>query len=338
MLRPMTSLPTWAAALGTPARLTMFETQVRGCLQACVDEQLHGREASASLDGGVASVRMRRGEGRRGWMQAQLGLMNLAQRWAVEVPGDAGETDAESVARGHALIAEHVAVSVRRMAQAEHDDQALRPEALRVRLMNERHAVEYAEGLVQRRLARGLHAALVFDLPEVLRPLTPERAASWERELDAVWAEALERTQAGLSEGEGAVVVERLRLFDRVPVLAITGDSFLTTSRILDLGAVLDAAELGEGWRELGAVVVTPNRHTALAHALGGSTDLATALAALQKAAASLYEQGPGSLSPELYWWRGGALEHIHAGRDRSGRLMLGAPEAFMREVVGEAG
>ncbi len=78
-----------------------------------------------------------------------------------------------------------------------------------------------------------------------------------------------------------------------------------------------------------------PTHHTLIAHPLGvHGTDVATALRVMSAAAAKLYEQGPAALTPELYWWRGGGITHLRAGKDASGRLVLGAPEAFMREVV----
>lgn len=316
--------PAWAGFMGTAARCERFLAAVRG--------DLEGREAGLEVELGEGGVRVSAGDSKR----AEFGLLGLAQHWHALGEAAAG-------AAGRALIAEHFDAIWRRLGRGEG---AASPELerlddarprLRLRLFTERAAVRLAEGLVQRRLARGLHAVLVVDLPELVRPVEPARLRQWleqEEALseDALWSEARARSL------EIEVSVQRLRLFDQVPVLAVTGDSFFTASRIFGLEALLDERLREQGGvPKLGALVAAPTRHTLLVHPLGvHQTAVPTALTALNKAAATLFEQGPGSLSPELYWWRAGELAHIGAGRDKLGRLVLGAPEAFMREVLGE--
>jgi hypothetical protein len=311
------TVPEWAHFFLTEARHRAFVD--------AVERDLAGREAELALDEGCVRLL-----GVHDSAQVSFGLEELGQRWHA-----LGE-DAEGPTGG-ALIRAHFDAmwdSVRRRVvepdlelEARLDDLEQARGLLRVRLFNERAAVALAVGLVQRRVARGLFAVLAFDLPEAVRPVEPARFERWGCGLDELWGEALERSF------DAPVVVQKLRLFEQVPTLAVTGDTFFTTTQLLGLertlGAQLDALP------ELGALVVVPTRHTLLAHPLGvHEVEVQKALHAMQKAGATLYEQGPGSLSPELYWWRGGVIEHIGAGRDEQGRLVLGAPEAFLREVV----
>ncbi|GEM_PF-1248201 len=323
----MPDLPQWAHFMTGPERLRAFEDGVRRALAA------REVEFQVDLPGGLASLRAP--DGRR----VELGLGSLARHWhGLEGAAEGGEGDAMIDAHFSAL-----------WTRAMHPDPALEARLdqlefagplLRVWLITERRAVTEAEGLVQRRLAKGLHAILVLDLPTSVRPVDPARLSAWGRgsgpgaSLPELWARAQAQTLAALT-GEERPTAQRLRLFGQLACLALTGDSLFVTSALLGLDAVIDSSSTA--LPELGALVVAPTHHTLLVHTLDAPLNeatMATLLSGFQKAAASLYEQGPASLSPELYWWRGGALEHVRAGRDGFGRLVLGASEAFLEEVV----
>jgi hypothetical protein len=44
----------------------------------------------------------------------------------------------------------------------------------------------------------------------------------------------------------------------------------------------------------------------------------------------TIYEQGPGSISPELYWWFQGKFVHIPTG-ERDGKPTVTPPDAFVQ-------
>lgn len=307
------SLPDWAHFFVEQARYASFLRAVeQGCAQL---------EIGLELDAGAGILRPRVGSD-AGGAQLSVGLKSLAQRWhalAEQAEGPAGEA---------LILAELELIAARLQPdpelEAELDQLERARPRLRLRLFNERAAVAMAVGLVQRRLTRGLFAALALDLPTSLRPVAPERLTRWGSSLDALWPQALAQTLAT------PVHVEAMSLFDRIPCIAVTGDSLVTTSQLLGLEGPL--AQVLGSVPEQGAVVVVPNRHTLLAHPLGvHDFDPQTALLGLAKAGAHLYEQGPGSLSPELNWWQpDGSLEHIRAGLHASGRLVLGASQDFL--------
>ena len=307
------SLPDWADFMAEDSRYRAFLDGVRRAIEALgIDVEL-----------GEGRLRVRES----GAGHVSLGLKSVAQAWHELGEGALGPV---GDARITALLgAAHAQLRPDPALEAELEDLERARGRLRLRLFNERAAVALAVGLVQRRLTRGLFAVLALDLPASLRPVAPELLEGWGTSLAELWPLALEQTLAA------PVEIEPLRLFERVPCLALTGDSLVTTSQLLGLEQIL-ARELGEV-PSLGALAVVPNRHTLLIHPLGvHEVEVSTALQALRHAGGTLYEQGPGSLSPEINWWRAGSLEHIRTGRDRQGRLQLGAPEAFMREVLGE--
>ena len=53
-----------------------------------------------------------------------------------------------------------------------------------------------------------------------------------------------------------------------------------------------------------------PRRHTVLAYPIQDAS-AAWALAPMLGHTAELFAEGPGSISPNIYWWRDGELRHI---------------------------
>ena len=84
---------------------------------------------------------------------------------------------------------------------------------------------------------------------------------------------------------------------DGVQLRVMAGDSFYVASRALFLDELLDGAPDG--------VFAVPNRHVLLWYAV---TDLSVvqAMSPMFQIAANLFREGPGSISDQLYWWRGG--------------------------------
>ena len=304
------ALPDWADFFPDDARYAAFMDAVAAAVERS--------PLALEVEAGYLRVLVE-GDERGG--QHTIGLKSLAQRWQ----SLAGEAEGE---RGRALLDDHLRAAAEQLArdpelEAELDDLERARSRLRLRLYNERAAVALASGLVQRRLTRGLFAALVFDLPRSIRPVEPARFASWDVDLDSLWDQARAQTLAL------PATVEPTRLFERLECVAITGDSLLTSTRMLGLDAIL--GNLGP----LGALAVAPTHHVVLAHALGPGSDRNLAIPVLQQAAARLYEQGPGSLTPELHWVRGTTIEHVRTSRDEHGRLVVGASPEFMAEVLG---
>lgn len=205
---------------------------------------------------------------------------------------------------------------------------------LRVWLITEHTGVHRAESLVQRRLAKGLHACLALEVPRAVRLVHPSQLRAWgDPDLGDLWRRARAQTIARLADADAdEVAIAQHELFGRTTCTAITGDSPLLTSHLLDLERVFAPRQPPPA----GAIVVVPTRHTLLVRpVVAPLQDAEAILAAMRKAGEVLHENGPGSLSPELYWWRPGALEHVRTVRDGEGRLRFGASEAFIRAVQG---
>lgn len=84
---------------------------------------------------------------------------------------------------------------------------------------------------------------------------------------------------------------------DGTPVIALDSPDFYTTTHALwiDEYLPLDPAR--------GAVLTVANRHVVFAHAIRDRT-VHLALQVMLTHTLQQYQDGPGSISPCLYWWR----------------------------------
>jgi hypothetical protein len=114
---------------------------------------------------------------------------------------------------------------------------------------------------------------------------------------------------------------------------ALMGDSFFTASHALFLEEYLP-----EPVPELGALVAIPHRHLVIYHPIVDKTALA-ALQVMLPMAIGIFQEGPGSVSPSVYWWREAAWWHegqftrIPAEIDGK-KLQVYPPNEFVEKVL----
>jgi len=235
--------------------------------------------AVASIDPGV--VRLRSGR--------SLTLLQLAQHCHLR-PRESWR----------ALIASHL------RTMTAHLDQIAEPYSmfdLRVRLVPDTPAdAGTLRQLGARRFADGIVEVLAVDVEGAVRcvPTTEIAANGWA--IDEAWASA--RAQTELLERPDEVHVidiggaDIIHVFGERPFMAgMVG----VADKLIE-----DHADVGEQ----GAIVSIPLRHSLLVHPIDDET-VRFAIAGMIPITRQLFKQGPGSVSPHLYWWRNGALEWI---------------------------
>jgi hypothetical protein len=143
-------------------------------------------------------------------------------------------------------------------------------------------------------LAEGLTAALVYDLPTSVRTVSSEHFQSWNKGREELLETALANVRADSVESrtmdEGAS-----------GSIACYADHFFAASHALMLGE-----RLAPGTSH-GAVFAVPNRHTLL-YAPIVDLGIVESINKLILTALALFEEGPGSISPWIYWWREGSV------------------------------
>ncbi|WP_416519275.1 immunity 49 family protein [Streptomyces achromogenes] len=150
-------------------------------------------------------------------------------------------------------------------------------------------------------VAEGLVFAYALDGPTSVRILTDAdvERAGLENLGQAAYANLL-RVPV---EHEAVPAGGRARLH------SLYGDSPFVASKALFLSAAVRQVT-GAPLPDAGALVAVPNRHLLAYHPItdGSVVDAVNALADLALAA---YEDGPGALSPRVYWWHRGGLTSL---------------------------
>ncbi|MFF1557118.1 immunity 49 family protein [Streptomyces sp. NPDC058279] len=152
-----------------------------------------------------------------------------------------------------------------------------------------------------RAVADGLVLAYALDRPTSVRILTDRDVELvGDRELWRAAYDNVMRVPVEYAEvpGEGGA-----RLY------SVYGDSHFVAAKAVYLAEVARQVT-GEPLPEAGALVVVPSRHNLVYHPIGDGSVLG-AVNSLASYALGAYEDGPGALSPRVYWWHDGRLTSL---------------------------
>jgi len=199
-------------------------------------------------------------------------------------------------------------------------------EWLKVRLYHTDYLAQMGgSGLVHRQPADGLIETLVYDLPGSVRTVPPEHVRGWGVPEEELFRMGLANVRAE----RPAPVLQTFDVGKGAVIQALVGDSFFTASHILFLEEHL------EGSPEFGALVAVPHRHAALFYPIANLGVLA-AVNSMIPIAFGMYQEGPGSLSSGIYWWRAGRLRLLPT-KVTSQSITFSPPDDFVAEVLDRA-
>ena len=165
--------------------------------------------------------------------------------------------------------------------------------ALRARVYTE--GAVLADDVVHRPLAEGLVEALVVEVRGAVRAVPPRVAAAWGEPVD----DLLDLARRQVLDG-GLLTRDVLDL-GGVLVHALQSPSAFAATHVSWLGTYVDPPPAG-------LLVALPTRHLVLCAPVLGRGQVLEAAQVLLLNAAALEREGPGGLSPDLYWWRPGRL------------------------------
>jgi hypothetical protein len=178
--------------------------------------------------------------------------------------------------------------------------------------------------LAARPFAPGLIEAAVVDTPTTVRTVTKDEMATWPVSGDALFA--LGRANV---RSDGRLQCEEQDA-DGIPVMVLHGWTFYAATHLAWLDEYLPIGPQG-------ALVAVPSRSLIITYPLYPGVGLDTVISAaarLHEQAVQGFEEGPGSLSPSLFWWQGGALALLET-REDGGALVL--PREFLSAVTRRA-
>jgi hypothetical protein len=171
-------------------------------------------------------------------------------------------------------------------------------------------------------LAPGLIAAFVYDLPTTVRTANVEHVQAWGKSHEEILSVAVENVR------EDTVQSERLGEGESAPI-ACFADHFFAASHALLLGDRIPPGANGN------AVFAIPHRH-ALLYAPVVDLGVVQSINDLIVTAVSMFNQGPGSISPGLYWWREGSVTLLPSSFDGK-KVDFAPPDEFVELLNGLA-
>ena len=265
------------------------------------------RGQTASLRDGCAFV-----EG----AESGQGLQNLAQ--TCHMAGD--EALWPTVIRDHFERLERTMAQLESFQKNMADFEAAKP-FLTVRLYPADHAEQAGpDNLVLRHDLEGTVTVLALDLPDAVMTVSPSMAKAWERPAEELFATALDWLRADATAETGQTDLGGVKLY------MVASDGFYAASQVLRL------KELDGFVGSFGALVGVPHRHGLLAYPIEGAGVL-PALQKLLPAVRNMYQQGPGSISPDLFWFHDGAFTRLPVTVE--GKNLVFAPPAAFQELLG---
>ncbi|MDZ4818192.1 MAG: hypothetical protein SGJ20_04380 [Planctomycetota bacterium] len=246
----------------------------------------------------------------------QLGLSNLAQMCHAAERGE-----------WSAIVSRHFEMLERSQEEvkaAEEDifDFGLTRDKLHVRISDEDSIPE--DLVVHRQDLPGTLSYLVLDLPSSVLNVKPIDAEMWGRSVDELFETAINNVQTNCKPQISEQVLQ-----GGVKITALLGDSFFVASLALRL------EKYSRCVGTYGSLVAIPHRHCLLAYRIE-SLEVVSVVSTLGIIARGMCEEGPGSISPRLYWYRDGQFMDLpYEIEDDS--FMFRPPEAFV-ELLEELG
>ncbi|MFE5723874.1 immunity 49 family protein [Streptomyces erythrochromogenes] len=185
---------------------------------------------------------------------------------------------------------------------------------------------EVAGGMRYARIvADELVFAYAFDGPTSVRSLT-------DGDVERVGIEELgQAAYANLMRVP--VTHEEISLEGRATLQSVFGDSHFVASKALYLGE-LARQVTGASLPSAGALVVVPTRHLLAFHPIVDGS-VVDALNDLAMYALGAYEDGPGPLSPRVYWWHQGGLTSLTVVDEDTRTLSLKPPQELLALMKG---
>jgi hypothetical protein len=238
-----------------------------------------GRGLLARIEGSKVQI-----DGESDW-PGELGLTNLAQKCHT-VPRE----------RWDDMIAGHF----NSLAQSQREQEELESQMKEFGRVRELLAVRIAtynlgpDTVVSREDIPGTISYLCLDLPSSVISLHPKTAAEWGVPVDELFAIGLENVRRTCVPD-----IARDEFEPGVPYYLLAGESFFVATHAL----MLRRWQGCEG--KHGALVAIPHRHAVVCHPIN---DIQTvkAVHSMGIAAHNMEREGPGSITPNLYWYRDG--------------------------------
>lgn len=295
---------------GVPEWARFFEPDQFGDFLSLVREALvdEGAEHDLDIDQGLVEVHPLDAEPRL------LGLGNLAQacrqiardQWAEAISGHI-----------HQLL--RIPEQDGELIERFGDNFELARDYLKVRLFAE--GLPNEDLLVVRRPMEGVLKVLVYDLPDAIATVPREHVTNWALFDDELFDLALEKVRQDRPDREFVDIDQGVKAG------LLAGPSYFSATHALLLDDYLSPDALA------GALVAIPHRHVVLYHEIRDSRVI-PALNRMVHLAHAMHAEGPGPISPSVFWYHHHRFLRIPA-KVEDGSIEIYPPREFVEMLNG---
>lgn len=250
----------------------------------------------------------------------KMGLLNVVQKCALAAPKEWKNVIREHFDNLLAATDEFEKVSEQANAYA----QATGLLAVRIWPRDYADSLGY-DKLIYRTDLEDTVSVLVFDLPTSIRNVTPGDVAGWQKPVDELFRVALSNT---LENNPPELQAQALP--DDLKVWVFLGDNFYVASQALLL------EHFPQCLGTYGAIVGIPRRQTLIAYPIN-SLEVLKALNYLPLIISAMDKEGPGSITPNVYWYTRGRFVNLPYELSET-TYSLTPPEEFVEMLNSMAG
>lgn len=197
-------------------------------------------------------------------------------------------------------------------------------EYISVRIYSQDYIDQMKNGLIYREDIPEVKSVLVFDLPSIAINIKPEEAKIW-----GISESELFELGINNSITKYKVEISKNRVDDDISVWLLASDSIFTANNALSL------EKNNELIGKYGSLIILPNRHAVIVYPIE-DINVIKAVNKIAFLAKMMYEEGPGSLTSNLYWYRKGKFINLPYKIENK-KLDFFPPEEFLELLNGLA-
>ena len=198
-------------------------------------------------------------------------------------------------------------------------------ELLAVRIWPSDYLVKFdPPNIIYRQDMEGTVSVLAFDLPSSTVTVAADKAVHWNKDTRELFEIGLQYVR---SKAIPNTTVENVG--ENLQITLLSGDSFYIATHALLLG------EHPKCVGSHGSIVAIPHRHVVLCYPIE-DINVVHAVNRLMPIVQGMYHEGPGSISPYLYWYNGSDYTNLpYTIEDK--QLQFRPPESFVELLNGLA-
>jgi hypothetical protein len=186
-----------------------------------------------------------------------------------------------------------------------------------VRLYNEQY-IDYAgkEFIIGKEFGGDIYSMIVFDFPDSISSIKPEQIKKWGKSVDELFEIGIQNIK---EKYPLTITKEDFTTFD---IWFANSDHFFTPN------IVFYVENLKELSGSNGLLIGIPHRHSAIIYPIE-NLEIANAMNGIFPAIYNMNQEGPGSLSNNVFWYKDGIFTKIPYKLE-DGKLQIFPPETFL--------